>query len=255
MLTENFEHLKKMLRVAGFPESLDDALKTALSKRPIEFQLRHRAQFTSNPIVVTLHFMRSAQSELYFFHRFDLALTLNSSKGVIKQTFQHSREMQLTLREACNLLLGRAVNKDFTTSAGVRYNAWMQLNFTRRDSEGNYLLQYYHERYGFNLEKELSKYPFRELRHATQKARLVAALKVGDRQEVVCRVGDKEEPYLIEANPHFKSLKLYDQEMRRVSYRRLMEDRPAAPQAESSSSAPASQKERRSEKKKHGAGS
>jgi len=258
MLTENLEYLKNKLQAAGFSEIPDEALKAQLEKRPANFQLYYRARVDSHPVVATLYFIRSEQSELYFFHRFDLSVTLPSSQGILKQAFQHDRERQLTLREAFNLLQGRAVNKDFVTAEGAPYNAWVQLDFTRQDSQGNYLVRYYHERYGFNLEEELGKYRFREWQDAAQRARLLSALRAGDRQEVTSLTGDQEETYLIEANPHFKSLKIYDQQMRRVSYRRLM-DRPGEADADEPASAAQARgrdhvhgKKRPAEKKKRG---
>lgn len=251
MLAKHLEYLKKQLRATGFPETLDAPLEAQLAKKADAFQLYHHAHFGSDEVVAVLYFTRSEQSELYLFHRFDLSMKLSASTAAITQAFQRDRERQLTLREAFNLLQGRAVNKHFVTSDGVPYTAWVQLDFTHRDGWGNYVLKYYHERYGFHLEEELRKYPFRELQDASQKARLLAALRAGDRQQVVCPIGDKEETYLIEANPRFKSLKLYDQQLRRVSYRLLMAGRPA----ESNPSPPAPTRQtgkKRPEKKKRG---
>ena len=73
-----------------------------------------------------------------------------------------------------------------------------------------------HEAYGFKLEDALKKYPIKELNDQTSKDRLMQSLERGNVHQVSLVKGDKEEKVFIEANPQFKSLNLYDSNMKKV---------------------------------------
>src|SRR5690606_29479884 len=105
---------------------------------------------------------------------------------------------------------GRSVNKDLTNKEGQVYNAWLKMDFGQADNNGNYKLKQFHQNYGFDLEKALSKLPIRELANEDDKLALLNSLRKGNRHAVTAMQDGKEHRQYIEANPQFKSVTIYD---------------------------------------------
>lgn len=82
--------------------------------------------------------------------------------------------------------------------------------------------QQYHEKYGFNLEETLKKFPIKELNDQTKTEWMVKALQKGNTYPVVMDKAGKEEVMFIEANPKFKSINVYDSQMNSVKSNELM---------------------------------
>ena len=153
---------------------------------------------------------------MYFFNKYNLTLKQENSPDMMETTFYINKGNNITLKEAYNLMSGRFINKDLTNKEGQVYNAWMQMDFKETDKNGNYQLKHYHSNYGFNLEKELAKYPIKELSNEQDKTRLLESLNKGNRQSVTFMKEGNEQKVFIEANPRFKSLNVYDGNMQRV---------------------------------------
>ncbi|MGF7230904.1 hypothetical protein, partial [Arachidicoccus sp.] len=134
----------------------------------------------------------------------------------IKQSFYVDKGNTITLKEAYNLLAGRAINKDLISKEGASYNAWMQLNFKQTNESGNYQMEKFYRQYGYDLKIALAKYPIKELAHAEDAAPLIASLKKGNRQSVTFMQEGKEIRHFIEANPKFFNIAVYDSSMQRI---------------------------------------
>jgi hypothetical protein len=135
---------------------------------------------------------------------------------MVKQTFYINKGSSITLKEAYNLMGGRAINKDLTNKDGQVYNAWIQMDFKETDKNGNYHLKHFHSNYGFDLEKELVKHPIKELTNEQNKISLLESLQKGNRQSVVFIKDGNEQKVFIEANPRFKTINVYDHNMQRI---------------------------------------
>ncbi len=144
------------------------------------------------------------------------------------QTFYINKTGSITLKEAYNLLSGRAVNKDMTNKEGQFYNAWLQMDFAQTDKSGNFTIRQFHQNYGFDLEKELSKHPIKELGVEMEKARLVHSLRKGNRPSVTFLQGGGEEKRFVEANPRFKTLNVYDGDLQRLDARQAKTEKQSA---------------------------
>jgi hypothetical protein len=145
----------------------------------------------------------------------------------MEQTFYIGKGNNITLKEAYNLMSGRAVNKDLTTKEGQVYNAWLQMDFKHTDSNGNHKLKQFHQNYGFNLEQVLAKYPIKELVSEQDKSRLLESLQKGNRQSVTFIQDSKEQKHFVEANPRFKSITVYDSNMQRLGSRQSKDEKQA----------------------------
>jgi hypothetical protein len=216
MNEKNYDFLKDQLKNTGFGEDLQSTLKEKMEKQTPEFQLNHTKQYGKEEISATLHFKKSNDSEMYFFNRYDAAVKPGNDADSIQQTFYINKGNSITLKEAFNLMSGRAVNKDLSTKEGEKYNAWVQMDFKETDDKGNFKMKQFHQNYGYNLEHALAKLPIKELATDTDKAALIQSLEKGNRQAVTFVQEGKEQRHFIEANPQYKNITVYDGNMQRV---------------------------------------
>jgi hypothetical protein len=216
MNEKNYDYLKDQLKYTGFGESLQNDLKEKMEKQTPDFQLNHSQKFGKDEVSATLHFKKSNESEMYFFNKYDAAIKHDKKADTIQQTFYINKESSITLKEAYNLMSGRAVNKDLTTKEGEKYNAWMQMDFKETDNNGYFKMKQFHQNYGYNIEQALAKMPIKELASDTDKAALIQSLEKGNRQAVTFVQEGKEQRHFIEANPQYKNITVYDGNMQRV---------------------------------------
>ncbi|KAA5548124.1 hypothetical protein [Adhaeribacter rhizoryzae] len=221
MNQQNFDYLKDQVKYTGFGDGLEKDLKEQLQKQASEFQLAYRIKIGQDMAAVTLHFKKSDQSDLYFFNRYQLTLKPDQDQQQINQTFYIHKGQNITLKEAYNLLNGRAVNKDLLNKEGQIYNAWLQLDFKQTEPNGNFKIKQFHQNYSFNLEAALAKYHIKELKEEPEKSRLLESLQKGNRQAVTLIQEGREQKHYIEANPRFKTMNLYDGNLQRLNHNQL----------------------------------
>ncbi|HEX8333919.1 MAG TPA: hypothetical protein VF622_14970 [Segetibacter sp.] len=216
MNQKNFEYLKDQVKFTGFGDALENELKEKLQNSSPEFRISHEATFGNDTTKAVLHFKKSEHTELYFFNSYNVSLKQGQCSNVVDQTFYVNKGNNITLKEAYNLMNGRAVNKNLTNKEGQMYNAWVQLDFKETDQNGNYRMKQYHQNYGFDLEKVLTNLPIKELSNGQEKSRLIDSLNKGNRQSVTFYENGGEHKQFIEANPQFKSVSVYDASMQRM---------------------------------------
>jgi hypothetical protein len=208
MEKKNLAYLKDNLLYLGFSRHLYPELEKNLSQRFPEFILKQETLMGDKTFAATLYFKRGGQSELYFFNRWDALLKKAEEK--LTQTFYLQKGYGITFKEAFNLLEGRAVYKTLFNKEEQAYKVWLQLDFSQKDSSDNYKFKQFHERYGYNLEKTLKRFPIKELEEEKGKAMLLRFLEKGNRAEVTIEGGGYIERLYIEANPKYKTLNTYD---------------------------------------------
>lgn len=217
MNENNFDFLKDQVKFTGFGQELESQLKANLAKSQTEFQLKHTAAYGKDELSAVLQFKKSNQTDMFFFNNYTASLKKENEDKSVEQKFYINKEKgSITLKEAYNLLDGRAVNKDLTNKEGKLYNAWVQLDFKETENNGNFKIKQFSEKYGFELEKALSKHPIKELGNDTDKSRLIESLQKGNRQAVTFVQDGAEQKRFIEANPQFKSVAVYDERQQRI---------------------------------------
>jgi hypothetical protein len=217
MQEKNFDYLSKELQYTGFGESLQPQLKAAMQKAEVQFMLTHLPDFDKERAAVTLFFKKSDTQDNYFFNRYSVHVHTPAYPDAIKQTFFINQgQDNITLKEAYNLLHGRAVHKEMTPKEGEKYHAWMQLDFKNTDPNGNYKMKQFHANYGFDLEATLLQRPIKELQSPESRERLIASLERGNRQLVTFAENGKEVKAYIEAAPQYKSLNYYSEQHQRI---------------------------------------
>jgi hypothetical protein len=85
-----------------------------------------------------------------------------------------------TVREAKNLLQGRAVWKRFYPDSPIEYAAWIRLDFSRTNSEGSYPLVEYRAIHRRILKDMLGLYPIVELEDASNLRVILDAIHAGE---------------------------------------------------------------------------
>ena len=209
MNEKNLAFLKDGLKYMGFGEGLYPELQKNMEQGFPQFVLRHQQDVNGKILQAELFFKRSEKSELYFFNSYDAKL--KSETGKVEQTFYVNKGSSVTLKEAFNLLEGRAVHKELQNSEGQKYSAWLQLDFATRDTAGNFKVKQYHEKYGFDLEAALKKYSIQELGQERSKQQLLGSLRKGNLQAVTVERNGEVQRAFIEATPKYKNLNFYDQ--------------------------------------------
>ena len=225
MNEKNFEYLRDQVKYSGFGEGLETTLKEKMKEQQPEFKLNHQATYGDTTANVTLNFKKSEQSDMYFFNSYKMDLSKENTKESLEQTFYINKGNNITMKEAYNLMEGRAVNKDLTNKEGQLYNAWIQMDFKEVDNNGNFKLNQYHQNYGYDLENALSKHPIKELEIPKYKEDLMDSIKKGNRQSVTFLKDGNEIKQYVEANPQFKTINIYDANMMRIDNRQSMDEK------------------------------
>lgn len=219
MNEKNFDYLKDQIKFTGFGEGLENELKDKMQQQTSEFQIAHKTKFGNDDLSAVLHFRKSDETDMYFFNRYQVILKPEQFSETMEQTFFINKGNNVTLKEAYNLMNGRAVNKDLTNKEGEVYNAWMQMDFKQTDNSGNYKMKQFHQNYGYELDSILTKHPIKELNSEQDKSRLVESLQKGNRQSVTFIQGGSEQKQFIEANPQFKTINIFDSNMQRINHK------------------------------------
>lgn len=209
MNEKNYNYLKDNLKYLGFGEALSGQLAERMKEGAKEFVLGHSADFGEKRIDASLFFRRSDNSDLYFLNKW--IGTVGQYEAAQSQSFYLAKGHGVTLKEGFNLLEGRAVHKELTDKEGKSYKAWLQLDGKEKDGAGNFKVNQYHERYGFDLEKKLGTLPIKGLEDHEQKAALLRSLQRGNLQAVTFEKNGHSDGLLIAANPKYKSIVVMDQ--------------------------------------------
>jgi hypothetical protein len=225
MNEKNFEYLRDQVKYTGFGEGLEGELKEKMQKEEPTFVLNHTAKYGEDTAQATLNFKKSSESDMYFFNSYKVELHKEDSKEALEQTFYINKGSNITMKEAYNLMEGRAVNKDLTNKEGEVYNAWVQLDFKQADTNGNFKLNQYHQNYGYDLEATLSKHPIKELENPKHKEDLMDSMKKGNLQSATFLKEGNEIKQYIEASPQFKTINVYDSNLKRIDNRHAKQEK------------------------------
>jgi len=215
MNEQNEKYLKDNIKYMGFGETLNEQLENNLKQGKDDFKLEYKAEVNKKPFEATLHFRKSTSTDKYFFNSYDASLQKGNGEKA-DQTFYLNNGKGITAKEAFNLLDGRAVHKELTNKANVPYNAWVQLDFDKKDKNNNFEVKQFHTNYGFDLKEAVGKYAIAELKDPEKEKSLMQSLQKGNLQSVTIEKDGNTHKMFIEANPQFKSMTLYDGQMKRV---------------------------------------
>jgi hypothetical protein len=229
MNQENLDYLKEKLKYSGFEDRANAELEKKIKAGTDEFQIPVKLEIEGRDMVVDLHFRKSNTADRYFFNKYDVVLS-NQDERIAPKSHTFYQNQGITAKEAFNLLEGRAVYKSLLNQENEPYKAWVQLDLSQRETNGNYKLNTYHENYGFDLKKSLENLPIKEMQDPTKTEWLIKALAKGNVYPVVMEVKGKEEVMFLSASPKFKSVNVYDAQMRAVKTADLRLDKQQGPE-------------------------
>ncbi len=213
MNQKNFSVLLDFLRFRGFGEQFDFTLELGrlIAQDSPAFHLPIYTSFDdSTTMEAILYFRKSIQEDGYFLIKYTATLRYSDEPDRDRsRTFYTYDDGGMTFKEAYNLLNGRCVYKNFVSSFGEKYNAWLQLNFKETDGPDNYKLHKYRDLHGFNLEKVLELYPIREMREREGRESLIRSLKNGNLHPVHFVMRNRMELKFIGANARNKTINIY----------------------------------------------
>jgi len=221
MNTQNLEFLKKSLLNLGFGAKLNEKLEKQINQKTPEFTLDARHEFNQKPVNYQLHFKAGDSEEMYFFNKFDASLNKGKDQDV-NQTFYINKGNGITAKEAFNLMEGRAVHKQLFNKEGEKYHAWLQLDPDNLTQNGNKEIKRFNENYGFDLEQVLTGKGIKELENPDSKENLLRSLKKGNPQQITVSRGKEEVKYFVAASPQYKTVDLYDNQMRKIKREELL---------------------------------
>jgi hypothetical protein len=212
MNKDNLAFLQDNLKYLGFGEYslLNHLLESEMSRGTPSFELHTDAFFDEDTrLEAKLYFRKSDQLDMYFFNKYDAMLSYPESPDRNKvQTFYIYKGSGVTLKEAYNLLQGRAVYKKLTNAVGEKYTAWIQLNFEQKDLHENYKYKYFRSENRYDLAKVLANYKLREMENEETREMLFRSLRRGNLHPVTLVKSNKTEKLLIHANPQFKTINI-----------------------------------------------
>ena len=87
---------------------------------------------------------------------------------------------------------------------------------SNKDKHNNNEIKQFHENYGFDLKAAISKFPITDLNNAEKEKTLMQSLQKGNVQSVTIEKDGATHKMFIEANPQFKSMNLFDGQMKRM---------------------------------------
>ncbi len=215
MNTENLQYLADSVKYMGFGDKQNEALENHLKEGKESFQMVYTAEINKKPFEATLNFRKSDNSDMYFFNSYTASLEKRNGEKV-QQLFYLNKGRGVTAKEAYNLLEGRAVYKDLTNKAGDPYKAWMQLDFDNKGKHDNFEIKQFHENFGYDLKEAVRKYAVAELDGGDKEKALMQSLQKGNIQSVTIEKDGATHKMFMEANPQFKTVNLYDGQMKRI---------------------------------------
>ena len=215
MNEQNLTYLKDNIKYLGFGEGLNEQLENNLKQGKEEFNLNFNTEVNKKPFGADLHFRKSDNTDMYFFNSYKASLQKTNGENV-DQTFYLNKGKGVTAKEAYNMLEGRSVYKELSNKEGVPYKAWIQLDFENKDKHNNHEVKQFHENYGYDVKAAVSKYPVAELKDPEKEKALIQSLQKGNIQSVTLEKDGQDHKMFIEANPQYKTVNLYDGQMKRM---------------------------------------
>lgn len=226
MNQQNVDFLKDRLFFLGFGDNLHKELDRKLAEKPDKFTLSFQGEFgkdnSKKMVDYEIDLSKSKKEDMYFLNNYTATLKNEDPAKEKTQKFFLNKGSGVTAKEAFNLLEGRGVFKTLTKKKKEdaapdqkpeKYDVWMQLNFKKKDDYGNNKLDTYSKAWNFDLEKNLSKHPIKDLSDADQKADLLKSLQKGNLNQVTFTREGQDQKMFLSANPRERTVNVYDENM------------------------------------------
>lgn len=214
IVIENGEALKKRIAAAGFGNRFDKTIDEALAAgkteiRPFTSEVIENRRMDFEPEI-------KIKDNKGYYNGFKGTLH-NENGTAVEQWFKASD--RITMNEAYILMMDqqhpRAVFKTYYNEASEKYNQWVQLDFTQKTENGNFLTKRYND---YDQVSKLNDYDFVELPSIKQKATAASLMSEGRQIEVTPVNQNNHKLVNIIANPERNTFTFLDSERNPLSH-------------------------------------
>ena len=207
---DNEQRITATLARTGFGEANSQAMLLMKQGResfsiPVSSYIGEREK-----VDYTLSFVKN-QYDQYELDHYKTSYT----NGTEKRVHNFYPDQNVSASQAYHLMAGRALIND-NPEIPWKTEQWVQLDFNDKDAVGNYRIKILNKDESYNLEGLLSMAGVKG-----DLLRISQNLKNGEQVEVTLK-GSK---YLLEANPHHKTLNVCDEAGNKQSIERVLSDR------------------------------
>lgn len=218
---KNIEFLKDQIKYLGFGENpeVHKVLEEKIKEKSEGFSIGVQSDkgMFKNEVSHQLYFNKSKNSDTVFFNTFSTHIKNPQRDVDINHTFA-VKNNGFTAKESINLLEGRAVKTEIRNKIdGDKMEpAFVKLKLNEEKNEhGNYKMQVYNERYGVNTADIVQRFnlKFDDEKH---KSITLKSLEKGNIVAVKFKHENKEIEGKAILNPQYKSLNMYDKNMKRL---------------------------------------
>ncbi len=232
MNPNNLEYLQKRLDYIGFGTKLNAALEAALiknepyfsigvSQRYIPAEFRSQAEQAFDHMHFELKFNRSKNGDVYYLNLMESSLLRAKETNPRVKSFVMDQQNRISALQAYKLLCGLSFQKPTMVLAtddveGKQYqklDLWYKLDFHALDKQGEPSMKWFFPEHGFDLEREVAKFPFSELDDLAKRESIIKALRYGNLISLTIQDSGILKPVYVSANPERKTLDIYDQQM------------------------------------------
>ncbi|MDR2271998.1 MAG: hypothetical protein LBF27_13925 [Sphingobacterium sp.] len=188
----NAEHLNGILKKKGFT-GLEEQLAVRIKSNQQEFKIPVTFQVNEKSAMNCELWFSKDGSDQYQLRDVRASLKVQDSKQQQSLLYSSIPGVDLTMKQAYNLLSGRAIEKQ---------QGWVMLDINDKDAEGNLRPKVFNAAYGFSVEKLLEQSGIKGIEDIQFKNELLQKLRDGESLQV--QVGKSIRQ--IEANPTHNSL-------------------------------------------------
>jgi hypothetical protein len=199
----NYDFLRNDLKFLGFGEGLQPELKEALETEHQSFELLYQHKIEDDAVEATLYFTRPDPDGYFFFSKYEMRLDKK------KHSFFIFKGKGITVKEAYNLLNGRAVYKLRTAKNGQKYNEWVQLDLQVKDEEG-FRIIIYPESHGFDLSTVVDSFQIETPSANWDQSMFIRSLEKGNLQAAFIRENGAYRKVYVQADPGNRTLLIHE---------------------------------------------
>lgn len=207
----------------GFPNGLlDGQIRDMMVNNPDKMTAVARDMIGQNEIRYEVSFGRNEKKpEDTTLYLNTITATLQSPDGETrKRDFQYYYGQGFNLEQIGNIMEGRHVHRDFTsTKTGEDYSVWTAIDLNRKDEKGyNVLIKTFDNTTGFDLAREASKIPFAGMT-GEEKNNMLRELRNGNEYHGNIKMPDQStERGKAVALPHINQVAAYSMDGKRLQF-------------------------------------
>ena len=208
---DNIKLIREEFDYLGFRGISEKEIADKIKVDPDKFQVIGEMQFLQYGIKEDLCYeiflKKYERQNLYLPYMYQAILKDKPDKTMI---FKISNDECLCIRDAFNLLNGRAVQKlVLDWSNRKMHSAWFQLDFGAKDVHGNFKLERLPlSNLDYVVSASLDKYPIVEMKYPEERTNLIFSLLRGNVEPVTLLIDGKEVKAFAEASPKNKDVRI-----------------------------------------------